>query len=984
MLIAITATFTAEPVEESLAYWMNELGVPATIRFAPYNQVFQQLLDSDSLVSRNRDGINVHLVRLEDWRRLAGNASGKRKTVGRNVSDLVGALKENSSRYATTHFVCLCPDPPAARADANYADLSRQVEQSLTADLADADGVCVIGSEELTATYPVANYYDGAADELGHIPYTPVFFAALGTAVARKICARKAAPRKVIVLDCDQMLWRGVCGEDGPDGVEIDPPRRALQEFMMGQYNAGRLLCLCSKNNEQDVWEVFRCHPEMPLRREHLVSSRINWQPKSVNLRALATELKLGLDSFVFIDDNPAECAEVEAGCPEVLTLRLPSDADEIPRFLRHVWAFDHLRLTDADRRRTALYQDNARRERFHREVRSYEQFLAGLGLQIEIAAMRDDQLGRAAQLTQRTNQFNFTTIRRTEAEIQRLNGEAGTAVLTGQVKDRFGDYGLVGLVIFRTDRVALKVDTLLLSCRALGKGVEHRMLAHLGELATVHGCGRVDIRLSRTPKNDPAFDFLTSVAGVHRESAGEETTCRLPAAYAGAVTFKPKASDNGQTAPSSSLPSPAPSIAVGSLSSRQLNWIATEMYEAERIYRAVMPVQRAKRPTAAGPVVLPRNLLEQQLARLWEKVLGLEPVGVDDNFFELGGHSLLAVRLFAQIKKLTGKELPLVTLIQAPTIDKLAAILRQEGWESPWASLVPIKANGTKPPFYCVHGVGGNILEYLDLAKYMDDDQPFYGLQAIGLDGKRPMQNLTVEQMATQYIEEIHAFQPHGPYYLGGSSFGGLVAYEMAQQLVAAGEEVGLLAFFDTNAPGYSRLMPTTRGWQKRPNWWRDRVQLHWGNLLACPGREKFVYIREKARRWKQQTRWKLQAMKHRALRRLDELFWPERIRRVHRTGYRAGTAYVARPYPGYATLFRAMEQPHGIYPNRTLGWGPLVQGGLKIYDTPGHHGAIVREPRSRVLAGQLRQALSDARLRAKGNGGETPAVVDEPVAHA
>ena len=385
------------------------------------------------------------------------------------------------------------------------------------------------------------------------------------------------------------------------------------------------------------------------------------------------------------------------------------------------------------------------------------------------------------------------------------------------------------------------------------------------------------------------------------------------------------------------------------------------------KVNRKALPAPDQSRRDLAGTYVAARDPLEQQLTQLWEKIFGIERIGVRDNFFELGGNSLLAVRLFAQIKKLTGKELPLVTLFQAPTIEQLAAILHQEGWETPWASLVPIKPGGSKPPFYCVHGVGGNILEYLDLAKYMDDDQPFYGLQAIGLDGKRPMQNLTVEQMASQYIEEIRAFQPHGPYYIGGSSFGGSIAYEMAQQLVAQDEEVALLAFFDTNGPGYPQLLPTVTTWQRKLNWWQDRVQLHWQNFLAADGRDRLHYIREKAQRWKKQTRWKLQALKHRVRVRLDQLFWPERIRQVHRTGYRAGTAYTPRPYLGAATLFRAIEQPRGICPDRTLGWGPLVQGGLTIYDTPGHHGAIVREPRSRVLAQQLTDALRHAGKRVR-----------------
>ena len=384
------------------------------------------------------------------------------------------------------------------------------------------------------------------------------------------------------------------------------------------------------------------------------------------------------------------------------------------------------------------------------------------------------------------------------------------------------------------------------------------------------------------------------------------------------------------------------------------------------KVNRKALPAPDQTRPDLAGTYVAARDPLEQQLTQLWQNVFGVEPIGIQDNFFELGGHSLLAVRLFAQIKKLTGKELPLVTLFQAPTIEQLAAILHQEGWETPWASLVPIKPGGSKPPFYCVHGIGGSILEYLDLAKYVEADQPFYGLQAIGLDGKRPMQNLTLEQMATQYVEEIRAFQSHGPYYVGGSSFGGLVAYEMAQQLAAQGEQVALLAFFDANAPGYPQLLPTTTAWQQKWNWWRDRVQLHWGNLRASSEREKLAYVREKAQRWNKQMRWKRQRLWDQARERVGRVFWPAAIKQARVVGYRAATGYTPKPYPGRATLFRATEQPRGIYPDRTLGWGGLVQGGLKIYSTPGHHGAIVREPRSRVLAQQLTDALRNAEAKA------------------
>src|SRR6185503_20000636 len=206
-----------------------------------------------------------------------------------------------------------------------------------------------------------------------------------------------------------------VCGEDGPRGINLDPPRKTLQEFLRRQHDSGQLLCLCSKNNEEDVRDVFQCRPEMPLRSEHFVARRVNWRSKSENLRSLAAELKVGLDSFVFIDDNPMECAEVEANCPEVLCLQLPEDPALIPQFLKHLWVFDHLKLTAEDKKRAVLYHQNHQREQFQAQSLNLADFMAGLNLRLQIEEVKPDQLARIAQLTQRTNQFNFTTRRRSD-----------------------------------------------------------------------------------------------------------------------------------------------------------------------------------------------------------------------------------------------------------------------------------------------------------------------------------------------------------------------------------------------------------------------------------------------------------------------------------------------------------------------------------------------------------------------------------------
>ncbi len=346
----------------------------------------------------------------------------------------------------------------------------------------------------------------------------------------------------MVALDCDNTLWKGVVGEDGVSGIAIPPDLMALQRFMVDLAGKGFLLCLCSKNDESDVLEVFEHRPDMLLKRDHLVSWRINWQPKSQNLRSLAQELNLGPDSFIFLDDNPVECAEVRAGCPEVLTLRLPIDGD-IEGFLEHVWAFDRLRVTSEDQRRTAMYKQEAERARFQKEAPTIEEFLDGLELRITIAEPSNDQVARVAQLTQRTNQFNFTTARRNDGEIQRL-GESGLECRVVEVGDRFGDYGLVGVMIFGPRGETLEIDTFLLSCRVLGRGVEHRMLSELGEIARDRGLSRVVATLIPTKKNQPARDFLNQVAAAHRQDIEGNVRYDLPAGMAATIAYAATAGD--------------------------------------------------------------------------------------------------------------------------------------------------------------------------------------------------------------------------------------------------------------------------------------------------------------------------------------------------------------------------------------------------------------------------------------------------------
>jgi amino acid adenylation domain-containing protein/FkbH-like protein len=980
--IAIASTFTAEPIADPLRYWLRELEIPAEVEFALFNQVFQELLDPSSLLMSNRDGLNVMLLRLEDWQH-----AGKRehKTTGekarkefedesleRTVKDFALALRNAAAQGGTSWLVCLCPSSPTA--DLAQSERYERMEKKLADELEGLSGVYLLTSAELAHWYPVKDYYDVRGDELGHIPYTPLFFTALATGVARKYHALKRPVYKVIALDCDNTLWAGVCGEDGPKGIRLDAAFLALQKFIRAQQEAGVLLCACSKNNEADVREVFEQRQEMPLRAEHFAAWRLNWHPKSANLKSLAEELKLGLDSFIFVDDNPLECADVEANCPEVLTLQLPEDPAMIPQFLEHCWAFDHLKLTVEDRKRAEMYRQNKEREQLRTQSLSLGDFLAGLELRIAIEPMAEGQLPRVSQLTQRTNQFNFTTRRRSESDLRMLAGSA--EVLTVSVSDRFGDYGLAGLVMFSVRNGALDVETFLLSCRVLGRGVEHRMLAHLGEVAHQRKLNWVDVHFSNSGRNRPGLEFLENVGAPFRQAQNGGYLFRFPTGFAAEVTFNPQSSearaaetikkpesggDHNASVENNGARANRPEPLLSKLT--RCREIALNLNDPEKIYQA-MEAKSVKRQGKRAGYVPPQNDLERSLCGIWQKLLRIEKVGVHDNFFELGGHSLLAVRLFTEIETAVGRKLPLVTLFQSPTVRQLARVLDRGDAAAPHSLLVPLQPLGSKPPLFLVHGAGGDVLwGYANLTAHLAPDQPVYGIKSKGQAGQEEFSR--IEDMAACYLKQIKAHQPQGPYFLGGYCFGGNVAFEMARQLGLHGEAVALVALLDS--------APSNAGYEKVA-WWRPdyafrfaRNATHWlrdFSELKSEDRRKFV------------TR-KLSALGRKLRRRfgaargsrtvdlediIDPTHFPENELKLWQIHLQALNAHIERPFEGKVLLLRTRGQPLFCSLEQDFRWGTLARAGVKVVITPGSHENIFMEPNVEALATHLQSALTEA----------------------
>jgi thioesterase domain-containing protein len=373
------------------------------------------------------------------------------------------------------------------------------------------------------------------------------------------------------------------------------------------------------------------------------------------------------------------------------------------------------------------------------------------------------------------------------------------------------------------------------------------------------------------------------------------------------------------------------------------------------KVDRGALPAPDYTRQEQEAAPLAPRDALELQLRQTWEKVLRVRPISIKDNFFDLGGHSLLAVRLFAQIEKVIGKSLPVAALFHAPTIEQLAGVISHQGWSAQWKSLVAIQPGGSRPPFFCVHAHDGGVLFWRDLASHLGKDQPFYALQAQGLDGQQPLHS-RIEEMAAHYIKEMRTLQPEGPYFIGGHCIGGLVAFEMAQQLHSQGERVALLALFDSFAPrgqSLARSSPLRRYRHRAVRLFERTVSLHISNLAFLEAHERLPYVKAKINKALYKLYMFAGAPWVRAAR---------NRRKILKAGSEAARHYNPKSYPGKITLFRATKLGGGIKHDRQMGWGRLAGGELETHLIPGYHAHIVLEPRVRLLAEELIVSLRNA----------------------
>lgn len=508
--IGVAASFVAEPLAPHLGTALVDHGVETpAIRFAPYNQIVATLADPPAAFGGQTPDALVILWRLED---LVADPFGDPDRIEDALSYMASRLRDARKIHRMPILVALPSRPQVPNITRREESLwNRRIEQ-IRQDFAAIDGLSLIDLDNLAQHLGTDAAYDNRGYMMFRQPWSESFWARLG----RDIAARLMPPvsKKLLVLDADNTLWGGIIGEDGIGGIVLsdDYPGRVYREFqkvLKRLKEQGVILALASKNNPADIDAVFETHDAMILKKDDFAAVQIGWNPKSEMIAALTAQLHLTPDSVVFIDDSPVECAEVAAHLPDVTVIRLPEELPDIPYVLDGRDLFPVIALTAEDRTRTAMLQAEEARENAETGL-SREEFLKSLDLQMTVTPIRESQIARAVQLIGKTNQFNLTTIRRSESDLRALMTDGRHLIVTMTLADKFGDYGLVGLAILdRQDGQTFRIDTLLMSCRALGRGAESAFLKCIAYACSQNGAKFICGQFIPTDKNAPAASLF-------------------------------------------------------------------------------------------------------------------------------------------------------------------------------------------------------------------------------------------------------------------------------------------------------------------------------------------------------------------------------------------------------------------------------------------------------------------------------------------
>jgi FkbH-like protein len=525
--VALLVSFTGTPLARAVAAEAEAAGLPLSIYEAPYGQYAQALLDAGS-------GLDVHapeaIILFVDTRTLMGelffhpyriDGDARRAWAADRCAELVAlieAARQRTSATIVVHNLEVPTHSPLGVLESAQAfgfhDAVRHCNALLAERYRQDRQVFVFDFDAFASRVGKDELFDHKLYYLGDLKLRARFLPALARAYLEFLKPLRQMTKKCLVLDCDNTLWGGVIGEDGMERIRLGPtpagrPFWEFQQYIRALLDRGVILALNSKNNAEDALAVFRAHPHSVLKEGDFAATRINWEHKTDNLRALADELGIGTESMVFVDDDHAQRALVRSLMPEVTVVDLPEDSSLYVSTLMRLDAFSTLTLTEEDRQKGAMYAQEHERRVFQTSAPDMETYLRTLDMVVTIAPATRSTIPRIAQLTQKTNQFTMTSARYTEEDMGRLMEAGGHLVLALHLQDRFGDSGLTGVAVVERGAGEWRMDAFLMSCRILGRCVEEALLAAVLAEARAAGASAVIGLFISSAKNAPAKGFF-------------------------------------------------------------------------------------------------------------------------------------------------------------------------------------------------------------------------------------------------------------------------------------------------------------------------------------------------------------------------------------------------------------------------------------------------------------------------------------------
>ncbi len=537
--IAFLRSFTLETIKPIFRVEAYKNIINVDLFIGGYNQYFQEIIDTDSELYAFNPDIVVIAVRLEevfpelinDFLDLRNNLHDVENDILYQYTQMIENIKKNLNCNILVHNFMIPITNYTSLYDIQNIDgqvnVIRKINFKLVKLVSEYSGVYIVDIENLSGIIGKNNIIDKKMWYISKNPYNHKFYIALAKEYVRYIKAIYGMKKKCVVLDLDNTLWGGVVGEGGIDGIKLGEvyPGKCFKDFQMELLklkNRGIILAICSKNNYEDAVEVLDKHPDMILRKDDFVSLKINWRDKASNIKEISEELNIGLESMVFIDDNPAECELIRQKLPEVTTINLPKRVVEYPSIIANLNLFEIFTIADEDKNKTEMYKSQIKRKGLKEMINNLEEYYKSLEMSVEIKEADEFSIARIAQLTQKTNQFNLTTKRYTEEQIKKLINGNNYLIYYIRVKDKFGDNGIVGVCIVQ--KISLKewlIDTLLLSCRVMNRNIENAFIAFIYEQAKKSGVEKIIGKYITTKKNKPV-EFIYEKLGFKKIAVNE------------------------------------------------------------------------------------------------------------------------------------------------------------------------------------------------------------------------------------------------------------------------------------------------------------------------------------------------------------------------------------------------------------------------------------------------------------------------------